>query len=142
MVILHSPEELKTMKEEMVLTRERAMSGSCQPNLASICNSVWVWWLYMGWIPGWGSLWMVFPSITALKFVSVTPSMGILFPILRSSEVSTLWSSFFLSFMCFANCVPGKYRSRCSQSSIGWNTGPLMKEPEKVPKELKGSATL
>ena len=33
------------------------------------------------------------------NFVSVTPSMGILFPILRRSEVSTLWSSFFLSFM-------------------------------------------
>jgi hypothetical protein len=26
--------------------------------------------------------------------------------------------------------------------SIGWNTGPLMKELEKVPKELKGSAAL
>ena len=37
--------------------------------------------------------------------------------------------------------VPGKYRSGCSQSSIGWNTGPLMKELEKVPKELKRSAT-
>jgi hypothetical protein len=29
-----------------------------------------------------------------------------------------------------------------SQSTIGWSTGPLMKELEKVPKELKGSATL
>jgi hypothetical protein len=38
--------------------------------------------------------------------------------------------------------VPGKYRSGCSQSSIGWNTGPLMEELEKVSKELKGSATL
>jgi hypothetical protein len=38
--------------------------------------------------------------------------------------------------------VPGKFSSRCSQSSIGWNTGPLMKELEKVPKELKRSATL
>ena len=37
--------------------------------------------------------------------------------------------------------VPGKYRRGCSQSSIGWNTGPLMEELEKVPKELKGSAT-
>jgi hypothetical protein len=33
--------------------------------------------------------------------------MGILFPILRRNEVSTLWSSFFLSFMCFANCIFG-----------------------------------
>jgi hypothetical protein len=38
--------------------------------------------------------------------------------------------------------VPGKHRSGCSQSSIGWNTGPLMNELKKVPKELKGSATL
>jgi hypothetical protein len=31
--------------------------------------------------------------------------MGVLFPILRRGKVSTLWSSFFLSFMCFANCI-------------------------------------
>ena len=43
-------------------SQERAMSVSCQQNLSGICNSVWVWWLYMGWIPRWGSLWMVFPS--------------------------------------------------------------------------------
>jgi hypothetical protein len=30
----------------------------------------------------------------------------------------------------------------CSQSAIGWNTGPPMEELEKVSKELKGSATL
>jgi hypothetical protein len=35
-----------------------------------------------------------------------------------------------------------KYRSVCSRSSNGWNTGPLIKELQKVPKELKGSATL
>jgi hypothetical protein len=107
--------------------------------------------------------------------------MGILFTILKRNEVSSLWSSFLLSFMCFANyildilsfwatstklrhnctcqqdfcqqdpdiadsCeampVPGKYRSGCSQSSIGWNTGPPMEELEKVPKKLKGSVTL
>ena len=39
-----------------------------------------------------------------------------------------------------AVAVPGKYRSRCSQSSISWNTGPPMEELEKVPKMLKGSA--
>jgi hypothetical protein len=38
--------------------------------------------------------------------------------------------------------VSGKYRSRCSQSSIGWNTGPPMEELEKVSKVLKGSANL
>jgi hypothetical protein len=36
----------------------------------------------------------------------------------------------------------GKYRSGCSQSSIERNTGPLMKELEKAPKELKVPATL
>ena len=61
----------------------------------------------MGWIPGWGSLWMVHPFILAPNFVSVTPSMGILFPILRRNEVSTRWSSFFLIFLCFANCILG-----------------------------------
>jgi hypothetical protein len=30
-----------------------------------------------------------------------------LFPPLRRIEVSTLWFSFFLSFMCFANCILG-----------------------------------
>jgi hypothetical protein len=37
---------------------------------------------------------------------------------------------------------PGKHRSGCSQSAIGWNTEPPMEELEKVPKELKGSAIL
>ena len=37
---------------------------------------------------------------------------------------------------------PSKHRSRCSQSAIGWITGNPMEELEKVPKELKGSATL
>jgi hypothetical protein len=36
--------------------------------------------------------------------------------------------------------MPGKYRSECSQSSIGRSTGSPMKEVEKVFKELKGSA--
>jgi hypothetical protein len=61
----------------------------------------------MGWIPMWVSLQVVLPSVSALNFVSVTPSMGILFPLLRRNEISTLWSSFFLSFMCFLNCILG-----------------------------------
>ena len=39
---------------------------------------------------------------------------------------------------CDAMPVPGKYRSGCSQSAIGWNTGSPMEKLEKVPKELKG----
>ena len=37
---------------------------------------------------------------------------------------------------------PGKHRSGCSKSAIGWITGPPMEELEKIPKELKGSAAL
>jgi hypothetical protein len=47
----------------------------------------------------------VHPFVTAPNFVSVTPSMGVLFPILRRGMVSTLQSSFFLSFMRLANYI-------------------------------------
>jgi hypothetical protein len=46
----------------------------------------------------------------------------------------------------FVTCetMPGsnKHRSGCSQSAIGWITGPPMEELEKVPKELNVTATL
>jgi hypothetical protein len=61
--------------------------------------------LIMGWIPGYGSLYMVHPFISAPNFVSVTPFMGVLFPNLRRGIVSTLQSLFFLSFMCLANYI-------------------------------------
>ena len=90
-----------------IASYETAIPGSLQQNLAGICNSVWVWRLNMGWIPGWGSLWIVHSFVLAPNFVSVTPFMGILFPILRRNEVSTRWSSFFLNFLCVANCTLG-----------------------------------
>ena len=39
-----------------IVSLETAISGSCQQNLAGICNGVCVWKLIMGWIPGYGSL--------------------------------------------------------------------------------------
>jgi hypothetical protein len=51
-----------------IASLETAISGSFQQNLAGICNSVWVWWLIMGWIPRWGSLWMVHPFFSAPNF--------------------------------------------------------------------------
>jgi hypothetical protein len=33
--------------------------------------------------------------------------MDILFPLLRRTKIVTLWSSFFLSFICFVNCILG-----------------------------------
>jgi hypothetical protein len=50
---------------------------------------------------------MAFPLVSVPHFVFVFPPMGILIPLLRRSEVSTLWSSFFLSFMWFVNCILG-----------------------------------
>jgi hypothetical protein len=88
-----------------IASQETAILGSFQHNLAGISNSVCVWWLIMGWITGCGSLWMVIPSVFALNVVSVTSSMGILFPILGRNEVSSHRSSFFLNFWCFANCI-------------------------------------
>ena len=85
---------------------ETAISGSCQHALVGIHNSVWVWCLYLGWILMWGSLWIVILSVSAPHFVSIIPSMGILFPLLRRIKISTLCSSF-LSFMCFTNCILG-----------------------------------
>jgi hypothetical protein len=58
-------------------------------------------------IPSWGSLWMVFPSVSASQFVSIFPPVSILSPLLRSTEASTLWSSYFLGFIWFANCILG-----------------------------------
>ena len=60
--------------------------------------------------------------------------LALVFPSAHKSRFNTS--------MCEAMPVPGKYRRGCSQSSIGWNTGSPVKELEKVPKELKGSATL
>jgi hypothetical protein len=88
-------------------SQEKAISGSYQQNLVGICHSVWVWLLFVGWIPKWGSLWMVIPSVSASNFVSVVPSMRILFPLLRRIKISTLWFSFILNFMCFVNCILG-----------------------------------
>jgi hypothetical protein len=45
-----------------------------------------------------------------------------------------------LAFICYEKVV--WHRSGCSQSAIGWITGPPMEELEKVPKELTGSAIL
>ena len=79
-----------------IASQETAISGSFQQNLATVCNGVSVWRLIMGY----GSLWMVHLFVSAPNFISVTPLMGILFPILRRNKVSTRWSSLFLIFLC------------------------------------------
>ena len=79
-------------------SQETDITGSCQQALLGIHNSVWVCCLYMEWIPRWDSLWMPFPSASALHFVSIFAPMSILFHFLRT-EAPTLWSFFLLSFM-------------------------------------------
>jgi hypothetical protein len=46
--------------------------------------------------------------------------VGILFPLLRRSEVSTLWSSFFLGFMCFesSEVLLENISTSCVQDSV------------------------
>ena len=68
-------------------SQEAAISGSCQQSLIGMHTSVWIWWLYMGCIPKWGSLWMVFPSVSVPHFISLSLPMGSLFPFLRHSIV-------------------------------------------------------
>jgi hypothetical protein len=114
-------------------SQESAISGSCQQNLAGICNSVCIWWLIMVWIPRWGSLCMVVPSVSSPNFVSVTPYMGILFPILRRDEVSTLWNSFFLSFMCFENCILGIMGTRKQNRAYEEGTRVSCRTKDSVP---------
>jgi hypothetical protein len=69
-----------------IALHETAISRYFQQNLASLCNNVCVWWLIMRWTPGWGSLWMVHPFISAPNFVCITPSTDVLFPILRRGK--------------------------------------------------------
>jgi hypothetical protein len=94
--------------------------------------------------------------VTETKFGATTKGwtiQGLLHPGIHpiiSHQMQTLlhmsaklcWQDPDIAVSCEAMPVPGKYRSGCSQSSIGWNTGPPMEELEKVPKKLKRSATL
>jgi hypothetical protein len=99
-------------------SQQTAISGSFQQNLAGVCNSVCIWWLIVGWTPRWGSLWMVLPFVSAPNFVSVTPSMGALFPILGRGEVSTLWSSFLKIWNASQICVSSLRRGHANLLGI------------------------
>jgi hypothetical protein len=47
-----------------------------------------------------------------------------------------------IAVSCETTLGHSKHISGCSQSAIGWITGPPIEELEKVPKELKGGTTL
>jgi hypothetical protein len=52
-------------------SQETAISNSCQHVLLSIHNSVWVWCPYLECSPRWDSLWLPFPSLSALFFLCI-----------------------------------------------------------------------
>jgi hypothetical protein len=56
----------------------------------------------MGWIPKWGSLWMVVTSVSALNFVSISPSVGILSPLLR--RILSFWANIHISVSAYHVC--------------------------------------
>ena len=85
-----------------IASQEIALSGSGQQNHVGICNSVWVWWLFMGWIPGWGSLWMVLPFVSApcLAVLSLSTNLMKLSPSLNNfSQVFLSGIAEFLSWV-------------------------------------------
>ena len=81
-------------------------------------------------------------TIQRLPYLGIHPIYNHQTQTLLHMPARFCWQDPDIAVSCEAIPVPGKYGSECSQSSIGWNTGPLIKELEKVPKELKGSATL
>jgi hypothetical protein len=62
---------------------------------------------------------MVHPFISAPNFVSVTPSMGVLFPILRRGKVSTLWSSSSM-FIAALFIIPRNWKEPRCPSTEKW----------------------
>jgi hypothetical protein len=79
------------------ISQETTISGSCQQALFGIHKVVYVFGEY---------IWDGSPdrTVSAWSFPqslphTLSPSMGILFPLLNRIKVSTLWSSFFWSFM-------------------------------------------
>jgi hypothetical protein len=87
-------------------SQETVISGSYQEAILGIHNYVWVG----------DCIWDRFPqveqspcglsSVSAPYFVSIFTPVNILFPILRRTKTSTLFSSF-LSFIWSVNCILG-----------------------------------
>ena len=81
-------------------------------------------------------------TIQSLPHLGIHPIMSHQTQTLLHMPARFFWKDPDTAVSCEAMSVPGKYGSGCSQSFIGWNTGPPMEEIEIVSKELKGSATL
>jgi hypothetical protein len=109
-----------------IASYETALSGSLQQNLAGKWNSVWVWWLIMGWIPRWGSLFFL---IYWFKHFSFGLSLGFLYYSFLFIE-SAFISSTFVWFHChwFPYTYPPSRSQKLLQdtgikclSTVGWS---------------------
>jgi hypothetical protein len=76
-----------------IASYETAITGSLQQNLSSICNSVWVWWLIVGWIPRWSSLWIVHSFVIASNFVQRISRAKVIDTLSRWDNIK--WSVFY-----------------------------------------------
>ena len=83
---------------------------------------------------GWTMWRLPYPGILPIVSVQALTPLHILARLYRKDPD--------VAVSCETMPGPSKHRSGCSQSANGWITGLPMKELEKVPKELKGSATL
>jgi hypothetical protein len=70
-------------------SQETTIPDFSEDTLPGIHNGVCIQWLYMGWIPRWGSLWMAFHSVSAPHFLFVFAPGSILLPLLRRTEILT-----------------------------------------------------
>jgi hypothetical protein len=77
--------------------------------LMHICVCKWasstmieLWWLHPGWIPWWGSLWMVFPSVSALLFVPA-------FPLDKSNSGLNFWKEWVAPSTNLGPCLTSGY---------------------------------
>jgi hypothetical protein len=86
-----------------IASHETGISGSFLQNLAGMFNSVCGWWLIVGWIPAWGTLWMVHSFVLAPKFVSFH---GYFVPYSKQ-ECSIYTLVFLLDFLVFCKLYLG-----------------------------------
>ena len=99
-------------------------------------------------IPMEGVIETKFGAETEGRIIQRLPHLGI-HPIISLQMLTPLhtlarfcWKDPDIAVSCETMPGPSKHISGCSQSAIGWITGPPMVELEKIPKELKGTAML
>ena len=116
-------------------SQETAISGSCQHFLASTIVSGFGDYIWNqspgGSVSGW-------PFLQPLHFVPTFPPMNILFSLLRRTEASTLWSSFFLSCVWSVNGILAMGLQPYSKNNIKQPDSPELPGTKPAPKSTHG----